>query len=965
VVAEFPADERVSASDTAAGVDLGRSSRCGWRGRSREWEALAGLLRAAEGGRGGVLLVDGESGMGKSRLLAEAVEAAADRGFRLARGTADEAGRLAPLAPLMAALGESAQTLLASGEDAIDIRLWLVGQLQARLEERAAAGPHLVALDDLHWADPTTLLALRTLIPELASYPLVWILSRTTGSGGSAVDRLYEALAREGATRLTLEALGGDAVAEIVTDVLGAAPEPALLALVAGAGGNPFVLVELLGGLHDEGAVEISDGHARLVSQRLPQRVQEIARSRLSRVSPHTRHLLQVAAVLGRSFDANDLADMLGEPPSRLLPAIEEAEATGTVVPKGDLLAFRHDLLWRAVTETVSMSVRQAMHRQAAEMLLNRGGSAIPAAAHLLYSARPGDAVALTGLDRAVREVLSSSPQIAADLAIRAIELTAPSGPDRFARTVTAIYALTTAGRVGEAATLAGTALSRATLPFQAAHLRYELANTLLLSGRPADAVIEAEKALEQQDLSDELRGLAEQVLFRGMFTNHDLRGRKRAEAVVAAGERHTPPARVGAHMLLTTIVWAEGRSADAMGYIREATRIAASGPLQAQHAHPRLHLISLLTDTRQLEEAETVLQAADEEITALGHTAYAACPALFRARLRLAQGRLDDAAAEAHAGLSTADELGTHAFDLLGLAVLAIVAVRRGDIDTAARHVDQYESRHRGGQGATYGMAWGDWAVALVVGAQAGPEKAMDVVQARFDEPTEQRRLLMIEPDAAAWLTRTALAVADRPTAETVVAAATRLARDNPDCRTLAASAAHAQGILQNDPEALADAAAAHLGPWSRASAAEDLGALHAVTPGDSHDAAIHSLDQALDGYQQAGATRDAARVRARLRRLGVRRRHWNHSERPVSGWASLTKTERDIAVLVAEGLTNPQVATRMFISPHTVKFHLSQIFRKLQIGSRVELARLAANHTPEAGPAAPDERHQPLARP
>src|SRR3954471_15920397 len=90
---------------------------------------------------------------------------------------------------------------------ATDQRLRLVGELHSRVEERAARGPQLVALDDLQWAEPTTLLALRTLIPELASYPLVWILSRTTGSGDAEVGRLYEVLERGGAVRMTLEAL--------------------------------------------------------------------------------------------------------------------------------------------------------------------------------------------------------------------------------------------------------------------------------------------------------------------------------------------------------------------------------------------------------------------------------------------------------------------------------------------------------------------------------------------------------------------------------------------------------------------------------------------------------------------------------------------------------------------------------------------------------------------------------------
>jgi DNA-binding CsgD family transcriptional regulator len=73
------------------------------------------------------------------------------------------------------------------------------------------------------------------------------------------------------------------------------------------------------------------------------------------------------------------------------------------------------------------------------------------------------------------------------------------------------------------------------------------------------------------------------------------------------------------------------------------------------------------------------------------------------------------------------------------------------------------------------------------------------------------------------------------------------------------------------------------------------------------------------------------------------VRRRHWTTAERPAQGWASLTDTESFIAGLVSRGLTNRQIAGQMFVSPHTVAFHLRQIFRKLSIGSRVELARLA----------------------
>jgi DNA-binding CsgD family transcriptional regulator len=107
--------------------------------------------------------------------------------------------------------------------------------------------------------------------------------------------------------------------------------------------------------------------------------------------------------------------------------------------------------------------------------------------------------------------------------------------------------------------------------------------------------------------------------------------------------------------------------------------------------------------------------------------------------------------------------------------------------------------------------------------------------------------------------------------------------------------------------------------------------------------DQAIGHLTQAIGGYQQVGATGDTARIRRRLRKLGVRRRHWTQSaSRPVSGWHSLTDIERAASELVAQGLNNRQVADQMYISVHTVAFHMRQIFRKLGIGSRVELARI-----------------------
>lgn len=337
-------------------------------------------------------------------MLGDPANAAATRGFSVMRGAADEVRRLAPLTPLLSALKESSHSLLASGgiggNDAADVRFWLMEQLRGRLEERAAGGPLLLTLDDLHWADPTTLLALRLLPPELALYPLVWILTRTIGSVDSALNRLYEVLEGDGGTRIVLGMLDDLAVAEVAGDAFDASADAGLLALAKEAGGNPLILVELFQGLRDENSVEVDGGHARLVSARLPRRLHTITRRRLEMLSARTRHLLQVAAVLGHSFSVDDLAAMLGERTGRLVPSLEEAMAAEIVVSQADVLAFRHHLLWRAVSETLALPVRQALHREAGEMLLCRGGSAVPAAAHLMTYARPGDTRALVALDR-------------------------------------------------------------------------------------------------------------------------------------------------------------------------------------------------------------------------------------------------------------------------------------------------------------------------------------------------------------------------------------------------------------------------------------------------------------------------------------------------------------------------------------------------------------------------------------
>ena len=199
-----------------------------------------------------------------------------------------------------------------------------------------------------------------------------------------------------------------------------------------------------------------------------------------------------------------------------------------------------------------------------------------------------------------------------------------------------------------------------------------------------------------------------------------------------------------------------------------------------------------------------------------------------------------------------------------------------------------------------------------------------------------------MADPEGATLLVRGALADGDRDRGTALAEQTRRLARGTPDDPDMAAAADHARGLIEQDPAVLQRAAASYATARCRASALEDAG--HAWADRGDQDRATTLLGQAYALYEEAGDVDDLARVRSGLRAAGTRLRHWTQDDRPAFGWDSLTGTERRVADLVAQGLSNRQVANRVFLSTHTVAFHLRHIFWKLGITSRVQLARLAA---------------------
>lgn len=208
-----------------------------------------------------------------------------------------------------------------------------------------------------------------------------------------------------------------------------------------------------------------------------------------------------------------------------------------------------------------------------------------------------------------------------------------------------------------------------------------------------------------------------------------------------------------------------------------------------------------------------------------------------------------------------------------------------------------------------------------------------------------EHLRLAVFEETsskAAVLLVRGALTGGDRVRAAELAGAAQQLADDNPGNRDIAAAAAHCRGLVDRDAALLDRAACGYSAPLDCAEATED-GGLVLASLGD-HGTAVARLRQANSQYEQLGCAEGMARVRSLLRTAGVRLHHWKRADRPAFGWASLTDTERRIADLVSQGLSNREVASQVFLSVHTVAFHLRHVFWKLDVGSRVQLARLVA---------------------
>jgi DNA-binding CsgD family transcriptional regulator len=749
----------------------------------------------------------------------------------------------------------------------------------------------------------------------------VWVGAYRTRAASPALSRTVAEL---DAVRFVLDPLDPAAVAEIAGDVLGTAPTPAQLRTAERAAGNPFLLVELLGAGHGE---------------ELPLGLRDRIRERLAALSPVARQTAHAAAALGHSLTFDHLAGMLGQSSVTLLEPVGELLRAELLADDGTRLHYPHDLVREAVAESVPATARNALARQAAEVLLASGATPLEVATRLSASAHPGDRAAARTLGAAVQALAPADPLGASELARTALALTPPGDSDRPQLVATTAVLLHAAGRDEQARDFAAAELGPALPPEAEAAVRLGIAQMYSL---PADFRIGASRvALTLPGVSEPMRARHLAILVLSLAAAAQIPAAQRAAAEAEPAVRACGDAQAAISLEFGRLAIAEA-TFDYPAMTQQITaisRLAGGSEQNTEVQASQWFRSSLLSHLDRFDEAAQVVRHG-QAIAVRDQQAWIA-PRwdIWQGWLLLQQGRLTDAVAALDGAFSAEGlDVALALPDATGLAALGIAGIHTGDrriarkcaqIARATLAAGAYDDGRRQVTWllARQALARGDAAGARTELRAAGREDSLDVLPRLSRDVTTEPHLV-----------RLALAAGDRGLADAAVAEAEERARRNPGVAPIDASAAHARGLRDHDPAPVEAAVGLLTGgprPLALASAVEDLGRLRTGT------AAVAAYEQAAGLYAAAGATWDAERVERRLRALGVRRRtDVRH------GWESLTNAELVVARSVADGRTNRETAERLGVSPHTVNTHLRNVFAKLGVHSRVELVRVVVGH-------------------
>jgi DNA-binding CsgD family transcriptional regulator len=926
-------------------------------GRDSELTTLCKLLADSAEGHGGSALIEGEPGVGKSALVRAAIADAADLGCQVFWGAGDELGQALPLLPLLDALrvrepsadgrrGTIVRLLRGelAADPGADVSAALAEQLLALVTEQSAARPTVLVIDDLHWADQATITLWGRLARSARQLPLLLIGTMRPVPQRDELLALQRAV--PDAVQLTLPGLSVAAVAELVAALAGGRPDDKLLRLADGAAGNPLYLTELLAALArgnsltvtEEGAVELTDGST-------PASLSAAIADRLGFVSRQVREVVRAAALLGVEFAVPDLAIVLGCGVADLVSAVDEAGSAGIVAESGSQLRFRHPLIRKALYEEMPRSLRAAWHRDAGRALAASGAPVDRVARQLLWAvggpddaADPMDDWMLSWLTGAAELLIGRAPQVAADLLRRAVASRSDQSQRHYVLMGRLADALYRVGNVPEAEQTARRALAHTEDPDLVVDLHWTVAQSLMRSGNSDEAIAMLDKALTLTATSARHRGRL-LVLTARMHCNLgevEKAGQFATSALAAATQAADNWAMGWALHVLTMVTALQGKVSESLILFDQALAVTDADPaLTDLRILLQVNRAVMLGDLCEYDDAFAAARHAQQLADQVGTVIRLGQAHCVLAQLFFETGRWDDALAEAAAVQADLQEPGCACCNL---GIAAVICFHRGDagaardyLAAASPHADRVGSR-----------VIPPLALARSMGSEHEnqPREALARLTGFANNAEELREIEDLLPDAV----RLATQVGELDTAASLAGRAEALAAESGTDRGRA-NALLCRGLADSDPARLLRAADQFAAGTRLLLSAQALEAAAGSFVGaDDRDSARAAFTRALELYGSLGAEADVARLQARFRAYGIRRGPQSKHRRAQTGWDSLTPMETKIALLVQDGLSNPDIASQLFLSRRTVGTHVSHILKKLNVQSRAEVAREAA---------------------
>ncbi len=678
-------------------------------GRDDELEALAGAVSVA-GTRACLVYLEGEAGMGKTALVEHLAGLAAGLGRPVRTGAAVAGRTDRPFGPILDALGielpdalpgsvaasakpTGAEPVGSTGDAlfalASDARYRWVDDLCGHLDTLAAATPLVVVLDDLHWADASVPMVLRTARRRLAGHPILLVATARPVSVDPDAQRVLQQLRGEADVFVRVDPLSPDDVNAIARRTLRCRDlGPELSARLEHARGTPLIVHELLADLAALGAlVRAADGAIELDRDAAGPAAAGLVgwiERRLRRLAEATRRYVEAAAVLGAEFE-RDLAVAVAGLGSEANAAVRDSAASGFCTGVGPVAHFAHDLVRDAVIGLLPPARAASLNLAAARELVARGGAAARVAAHLEIGDALGAPVDRTELARylahAGDDAMLRSPAAALGFYDRAIERLPVDDRRRaeigLARLGAAVSAAQCDRAERDGHELLGAPLDAAT----ALRVRWWLGGAQFLRNRTSEAARLYEEAADGlQGTVDGARCLAMAAMCHLLAFDADLR--PSAQRALEAGDRSGDAvSRAVARMAQSRSLAFGGRQREARAAAEEAIRIADADPhLETHRYQPHaIHAVALL-DELDLEGVLATVALGRRRASATGSPwAESLYHALAAVGLHAA-GRLDDALSQAEAGLAVALDGGVQLANLWCHSVMALVLQLQGD---------------------------------------------------------------------------------------------------------------------------------------------------------------------------------------------------------------------------------------------------------------------------------------------